>query len=1462
MVDTLKMEEPAFGQGMSPRVAKSPEPRPVQRRKRSNSQPTITTIRAYSPLQNDTATSEYHSYPMTSKSLGQDFIRGDLKGKGREISNDDETTVSQDKSSTDLKKETNETQKESDASNWETSDNLSTLHKSVVANDDDNKESKVEETTASTSQIPTLGVIEKEQSADSPIPPTPPPKSPRPQQYSLPIGGGPKKVVILPPIRNSTSSAASSSGTSNRAASMPTTGRGKKKNSKHSPVPVLAEKKLGHSKSQGSIKKAPSSPTSPTDKSLRHSLSSKRTKNKMNGSAFGYEKPGLNVANGKEFQEEPQSRRRALSASHADDTLESSPEVPARRKRASTYLGNGEESGSPKGLRNTRPQTAPPLPFGTLESSSPIKRRLTTSSVLMVEGQMFEIDDGADEKANRQDKPLEKTSEDEEVASMVDHDQDEDEGDGTVMVYSEDEIDDVPPPGAYAIHPPSKFRLAKAAELPIYDEDGKIVEFGTIFSERRTLICFLRHWLCPFCQMFSQSLQSIDPLPLEKANLGLVVIGQGHWHVTKSYKEVMKIPNFVQMYSDPSRKIYKALGMTLRTNDAGPACTRPDYQTMGVFKASMVAMKKGIFDMPLRPPGDLMLLGGEFILGPGLQCSFTHRMVTTRGHLDLPRVLVQAGCDLSLKSPPEVLEREAAARKPRRIKSVDGITARKIARKIARRNNKYGNGINTREISGPRPMGDRANTLRALSGEHESQQGRTLPRSLAKKRHPPLPDIRNLNISYPMHQIPVETNDEEVANSPETNRRASESAAEGVRSLMETNKTSSNHGHEILAVPPSPGTSPLRVVKEKFATGMVTGFSKTPSTSDMNVRFSRPPRSAQRPPVPTTSSANAYAAATARSAAFLAAGPRPPTSRNGLNTTSTPNLRRDHKNHSAVSIQTIQPQSQTTQRPTTAGTMGTVASTDSGYASAVETVVSSSSINSDLSATAVSQSDVLKSKDMTNNLPYNSPLQQAARQNLNKENGDYHSGSPSSPKFISSSPGLPLSASLSDLSRSKQGPKSPLVSDFGEDTEYKRLDRRLLEQPPTLLQNGHHLNGIGIEDRNLPIGVSDQDQDVGNSHSLSASRSTLALPKCTNGASEEDEDLEKTPIARKISLEPGEEFGANADDQELSSSQYTPNRSSIQPGRSSYNSASTASSTSLHMGGVSTTSTAPPPVFVQNALFAGLPGHEQSTYTPPPPPPSNYLPSARAPMPASNPLFASILAEEAARKSEPDFVLGQNGSNDSHSVKGKMEAMNTSLSNGTLSSSKGMMSSNNSFLDQLDVHDGFQSQQTPSRSASNARSSSGTDFDEISEEGEDEDEEEDDWAPLRAGNNAVPASLSNGQEEHGEQSEDDDSITDASDQSTDDYSDDNENGLDPSHRLSPAELQEYELKQVTNRVSSMPSTTPVLTRPHKIQGKSHLRLLTPGSQPSPRRLDSFAEEEEEAEVEEPQRNDEQIAAFQ
>ena len=74
-----------------------------------------------------------------------------------------------------------------------------------------------------------------------------------------------------------------------------------------------------------------------------------------------------------------------------------------------------------------------------------------------------------------------------------------------------------------------------------------------------------------------------------------------------------------ELYTDPSLKLYAALGMTLRSNDPGLESEKGSYVRHGfVGGIAMVvrnALKTG---MPIwGKGGESMQLGGEFIFGPG-----------------------------------------------------------------------------------------------------------------------------------------------------------------------------------------------------------------------------------------------------------------------------------------------------------------------------------------------------------------------------------------------------------------------------------------------------------------------------------------------------------------------------------------------------------------------------------------------------------------------------------------------------------------------------------------------------------------------------------------------------------------------------------------------------------------------------------------------------------------------------
>lgn len=85
-----------------------------------------------------------------------------------------------------------------------------------------------------------------------------------------------------------------------------------------------------------------------------------------------------------------------------------------------------------------------------------------------------------------------------------------------------------------------------------------------------------------------------------------------HWFLF--LENVFKCP--YDIYVDPSRKLYSALGMTRRTTDAGSDELKGDYITHGPIGGIGMVVKNAV-KMPIGRAGDVKQLGGEFLLGPG-----------------------------------------------------------------------------------------------------------------------------------------------------------------------------------------------------------------------------------------------------------------------------------------------------------------------------------------------------------------------------------------------------------------------------------------------------------------------------------------------------------------------------------------------------------------------------------------------------------------------------------------------------------------------------------------------------------------------------------------------------------------------------------------------------------------------------------------------------------------------------
>lgn len=225
----------------------------------------------------------------------------------------------------------------------------------------------------------------------------------------------------------------------------------------------------------------------------------------------------------------------------------------------------------------------------------------------------------------------------------------------------------------WAIPPFSQ--LNHAASLSIFTENGDRILFGSIFAQRRTIVIFIRHFWCPLCQDYMSSLSSLVKPEMLQSNkdsikeVQLVVISNGAHAMIGKYRKIFELP--FTMYTDPSLAIYTALGMGRDKGgharehgrrhhgsiSDGLALGAHEYieeqETSGdgdyvkhglIGGIAMVVVRAFKVGMPVwEKGGDIGQLGGEFVFGPGLTCSYAHRMQNTKGHAPIKDVLNAAG---------------------------------------------------------------------------------------------------------------------------------------------------------------------------------------------------------------------------------------------------------------------------------------------------------------------------------------------------------------------------------------------------------------------------------------------------------------------------------------------------------------------------------------------------------------------------------------------------------------------------------------------------------------------------------------------------------------------------------------------------------------------------------------------------------------------------------------------------
>ncbi|KAG5349925.1 hypothetical protein C0989_001252, partial [Termitomyces sp. Mn162] len=205
-------------------------------------------------------------------------------------------------------------------------------------------------------------------------------------------------------------------------------------------------------------------------------------------------------------------------------------------------------------------------------------------------------------------------------------------------------------PSSLAAAIPDADTLTNAAKLQILDSQGAKVTFGSLFENQKTIVVFISENLygLPIINSFSifrALLLWREPpfmLNLNTPDLNILATSRIASRLSNSWPPFLTTYLTKQMsnwllsaaatgsqfnttkfsgpiYADPSRSLYRALGMNIeKLEGTPPGQQRKSYLTTGPLKNAMKSIWKGPLKHPnlLGKQGNISQLGGDFVLGP------------------------------------------------------------------------------------------------------------------------------------------------------------------------------------------------------------------------------------------------------------------------------------------------------------------------------------------------------------------------------------------------------------------------------------------------------------------------------------------------------------------------------------------------------------------------------------------------------------------------------------------------------------------------------------------------------------------------------------------------------------------------------------------------------------------------------------------------------------------------------
>ncbi|XP_026199342.1 peroxiredoxin-like 2C [Anabas testudineus] len=194
-------------------------------------------------------------------------------------------------------------------------------------------------------------------------------------------------------------------------------------------------------------------------------------------------------------------------------------------------------------------------------------------------------------------------------------------------------------------NPAVDIRLEDVEDCLIYDRRGVSFPFKNLYQGSKSVIIFLRNFLCYSCKEYVDDLSKIPRGVLEDAGVRLVVIGQSDHRHIEPFCSLTGYP--YEIYVDPERCIFQKLGMKREEKFSESANPSPHVKSgiiMGQMKSIWRAMTSPAFDFQ----GDLHQQGGAIIAGPSSQVHFSHFDTNRLDHMPINWLLQLAGVQQTL----------------------------------------------------------------------------------------------------------------------------------------------------------------------------------------------------------------------------------------------------------------------------------------------------------------------------------------------------------------------------------------------------------------------------------------------------------------------------------------------------------------------------------------------------------------------------------------------------------------------------------------------------------------------------------------------------------------------------------------------------------------------------------------------------------------------------------------------